>query len=199
MNERIRQLLEEMSALEDELRTALHEQETRIHFEIKGKRIEFEQAIREKHQQLKTGLMRWFRESQVRNLLSAPFIYAMFVPFVFLDLSVSLYQLVCFPLYRIRKVHRSDYIVVDRHHLGYLNVLERLNCAYCAYANGVIAYVREIAARTEQYWCPIKHARKVLGSHARYAHFVDFGNAESYHEDLARLRADLQAETGKPA
>jgi hypothetical protein len=35
-----------------------------------------------------------------------------------------------------------------------------------AYANGVFAYVREVGSRTEQYWCPIKHARRVLGVHA---------------------------------
>jgi hypothetical protein len=57
--------------------------------------------------------------------------------------------------------------VFDRYHLAYLNVLEKLNCAY---ANGLIAYVREIAGRTEQYWCPIKHARRVIGAHSHYAH-----------------------------
>lgn len=191
MNERIRRLLNEMTVLEDELRTVLHEQETRIHFKITGKRVEFEKAIREHHLQLRIGLIRWLRESEFRNLASAPFIYAMFVPFALLDVGVTLYQLICFPLYRIQKVKRNDYIVLDRHHLGYLNFLERLNCNYCAYGNGLIAYVREISARTEQYWCPIKHARKVLGSHAHYARFADFGDAESYHADLANLRAEL--------
>jgi len=33
---------------------------------------------------------------------------------------------------------------MDRHHLAYLNVIEKLNCEYCGYANGVFAYVREI-------------------------------------------------------
>jgi hypothetical protein len=36
--------------------------------------------------------------------------------------------------------------------------IEKINCAYCSYANGAIASVREMASRTEIYWCPIKHA-----------------------------------------
>jgi hypothetical protein len=59
-------------------------------------------------------------------------------------------------------------VVIDRHRLGYLNPVQKLNCVFCGYGNGVIAYAREITARTEQYWCPIKHALKVKGSHDRY-------------------------------
>jgi hypothetical protein len=31
--------------------------------------------------------------------------------------------------------------------------------------------VREVASRTEIYWCPIKHARRVLGPHPHYQGF----------------------------
>jgi hypothetical protein len=127
-------------------------------------------------------------------IVTAPAIYAMIVPLLLLDLFVTVYQAVCFPVYRIPKVRRADYFVFDRHHLAYLNVLEKLNCAYCSYANCLIAYVREIAARTEQYWCPIKHARRVIGSHARYASFDDFGDAESYQARLVELREKLSKE-----
>jgi len=47
---------------------------------------------------------------------------------------------------------------LDRSKLHYLNALESLNCV-CCYANGLTAFVAEIAGRTEQHWCPIKHAR----------------------------------------
>lgn len=76
------------------------------------------------------------------------------------------------PLYRISEVDRSDFITVDRHRLAYRNVIEKLNCVFCGYANGVLTYAREIAARTEQYWCPIKHASRILGTHSRYAEFL---------------------------
>ena len=57
------------------------------------------------------------------------------VPLVLLDLSVTLYQWVCFPLYRIPRVQRSRYFVFDRTHLAYLNLLEKINCAFCSYSN----------------------------------------------------------------
>ena len=59
------------------------------------------------------------------------------------------------------QVKRSEYVIIDRNHLSYLNLIEAFNCVYCGYANGVIAYVREIASRTEQHWCPIKHALRI--------------------------------------
>ena len=69
-----------------------------------------------------------------------------------------------------------------------MNALEKLNCAYCSYANGLIAYVREIAGRTEQYWCPIKHARRVIGAHPGYAAFMDYGDADGYRKWLEQLQ-----------
>jgi hypothetical protein len=113
-----------------------------------------------------------------------------------LDLLVMIYQAVCFPIYGIPKVRRGDYFAFDRAHLAYLNAIEKFNCAYCTYANGVIAYVREVASRTEEYWCPIKHARRVVGTHARYSGFEDFGDAEAYHGQLGRHRASLKKEDG---
>ena len=109
-----------------------------------------------------------------------------------LDLFVSLYQLTCFPVFGIPAVRRSDYIVLDRGHLAYLNLIEKINCSYCSYANGLIAYVREIASLTEQFWCPIKHARRVMAAHTRYVKFVDYGDAERYHTELESLRQQLR-------
>ena len=79
------------------------------------------------------------------------------------------------PHLRIAQVRRSTYIVIDRHHLAYLNAIEKVNCVYCWYANGVFAYVREVAGRTEQFWCPIRHAKRVRAPHAHYREFVDYG------------------------
>ncbi len=107
---------------------------------------------------------------------------------------MSFYQHTCFRLYGIPRVRRRDYVVIDRHQLAYLNVIEKLNCVYCGYANGVMAYVREIAARTEQYWCPIKHASHMLAPHNRVGRFADYGDAEAYRETLARLRREFREE-----
>ena len=127
-------------------------------------------------------------------ILTAPAIYALIIPFLLLDLFVMLYQAACFPVYGIPRVRRSDYLAFDRGQLAYLNDIEKLNCAYCSYANGLVAYVREVASRTEEYWCPIKHARRVLGVHARYGSFVDYGAGDAYRHDLERLRTEARSE-----
>jgi hypothetical protein len=124
-------------------------------------------------------------------LCTLPIIYSLAVPFALVDLWVTLYQWVCFPIYGISMVRRRSYMVIDRHRLGYLNAVERANCLYCSYANGVIAYVREVASRTEQYWCPIKHGRRLRAPHPRYQHFVDYGDAEGYRRELPALRREL--------
>jgi hypothetical protein len=128
----------------------------------------------------------------VRNLLTTPVIYSLTIPFLLLDLWVTLYQTVCFPIYGIARVPRRSHFLIDRHKLAYLNAIERANCLYCSYANGVLGYVREISARTEHYWCPIKHSRGIPAPHGHYRFFLDYGDAEGYRRGLTRLRKDLR-------
>jgi len=191
MNERITQLLDQMAGLEDELRTALHEQESRMFFQIKGKRVEFESSVKEAHRKLKTNFFRWLVAYRPQNLITGPIIYGMAIPLLLMDACVSFYQWACFPIYGITKVRRSDYLVFDRHQLGYLNFIEKFHCTYCEYGNGLMAYMREILARTEEYFCPIKHARKVIGTHARYRRFLDYGDAADYEARLEAFRVGL--------
>jgi len=194
MNDRIQQLLDQITVLEDELRTALSEQPSSMFFQIKGKRVEFEQSIKETHRRLKMNFFRWLVTYRPQNLITGPIIYSMIIPLVITDVFITFYQLTCFPIYGIKKVRRADYIIFDRHKLNYLNFIEKFHCTYCAYGAGMIAYISEIVARTEQYFCPIKHARKILGTHARYARFLDFGEAENYEAKLEEYRIALNKE-----
>jgi hypothetical protein len=91
-------------------------------------------------------------------------------------------------------VRRREYLLFDRAQLAYLNVIEKAHCFYCSYANGLLAYAREIVGRTEQYWCPIKHSGRVEAAHARYPRFVEYGDGDSYHRELAVLREELRLE-----
>lgn len=191
MNEKVRLLLAQMAALEEDLRAAINEQEIGILFQIKGKRVEFEQSIREAHVRLKTGFLHWLVTYRPQNLITGPLIYGMIFPLAILDLFVTFYQASCFPIYQVEKVRRGDYIVFDRQRLEYLNFIEKFHCTYCAYGVGLIAYVSEIVARTEQYFCPIKHARTILGSHSRYAHFLAYGDAADYEARLEEFRVSL--------
>jgi len=166
MNENIRRLLSEISELEEELATVMHEQQERLHYRIEGSKIRFEENLRRVHHELKTGVFAWLRESELRNVVSAPFVYVMIIPFAILDGFLFVYQSVCFPLYRIPKVRRSNFVVLDRHHLGYLNVVERMNCMFCGYSDGLLAYTRQIVSRTEMYWCPqriVRRRRRAIG------------------------------------
>ncbi len=194
MNDKLRQLLARMAELEDELETTLHEQQSKMFFEIKGTRIEFDAAVRQKHRALKSSWYHWLVTYRPQNLITGPIIYGMIVPMLLIDACISVYQASCFPIYGIAKVRRGDYIVFDRQHLDYLNRIEKFHCTYCAYGAGLIAYCGEIVARTEQYFCPIKHARKILGNHARYARFLDYGDALDYEARLEQYRIELGKE-----
>ena len=106
---------------------------------------------------------------------------------------VTIYQAICFRAWRLAPVRRRPYFVFDRQKLAYLNAVEHMNCVFCGYANGVLAYVREVAARTEQYWCPIRHGRRVRDPHGHYQQFVAYGDAEAYRHELPGLRRALAA------
>lgn len=199
MHEDIRRLVNEIAAREAELRERLQQQQEQIRFRLEGRRVEFAEELRATHRRARVNVLVWIARSDWRNALSAPFIYALILPFALLDLFLGLYQAICFRLYRLPRVPRADYIVIDRHHLGYLNVLQKLNCVYCGYVNGLIAWAREIASVTEQYWCPVKHARKVLDGHRRYARFLDYGDAEAYPVKVLDLREEVRAERASDA
>ena len=191
MNDRISQILAQMAALENDLRTAVQEKESTMFFQIKGKRVEFESSVKAAHRKLKTNFFRWLVTNRPQNLITGPIIYSMVFPLMMLDFFVSFYQWACFPIYGITKVRRGDYIVFDRRHLGYLNFIEKFHCTYCEYGNGLMGYMGEILARTEEYFCPIKHAHKILGTHAHYNRFLNYGDAADYEAKLEEFRVAL--------
>jgi len=180
MNPKITSLTDKIQSLEAELEAELAKRRADLHIGLEKGRARFEAELLRRHRELRTRLFAYIANARPLVVLTAPVIYALIVPLVILDLFVTIYQAVCFPAYGIKKVRRGDYLIFDRHHLAYLNAIEKFNCAYCSYANGLIAYAREIASRTEQYWCPIKHARRAIGAHTAYARFEDYGDAEGY-------------------
>lgn len=188
MNSKIDDLLSKIEALEQELITELQNQQHSFTYQIHKKRILFEKQVTQQHKHYLQLLFNYLTKASIKNILSAPFIWVVLFPTVVLDLTVTLYQAVCFPIYGIPKVKRTNYIVFDRQYLSYLNIIEKINCAYCSYFNGIIAYIQEIAARTEQFWCPIKHARHISTLHSRYQHFLDYGDAKSYRQYKEKIR-----------
>jgi len=193
---KIDSLLQRLHKLEQEVEAevdqALTDKRAQFRYTLKQDRIRFDAEVTKLQHRYRTDLVRYIFGANIGHLLTAPLIYSLILPFALLDLMVTVYQWGCFPIYRIPKIRRRDYIAIDRQHLAYLNALEKLNCVYCGYGNGVIAYVREVAARTEQYWCPIKHARRTLDPHRHSEDFVDYGDATVYRERLQALRKALR-------
>jgi hypothetical protein len=192
MNERIARIAAQIRHLEAQLEAEIAKRRVDLAFTVTDRVVKFEEHVLKRHRELKSNLSGYILGARPLLILTAPVIYSLIIPFVLLDLFISAYQFVCFPVYGIPTVGRSEYLVIDRVHLSYLNIIEKINCAYCAYANGVIAYAREISSLTEQYWCPIKHARRVIATHERYRNFSDYGDAENYHKELEALRLQAQ-------
>jgi hypothetical protein len=191
----IDELMEKLRSVEAEIEAELAKRREALRFRIENRRIVFEKEVLRIHRELKTRATRYLIDANPLMILSAPVIYSLIVPIALVDIWVMAYQAICFPIYKIPKVRRRDYLVFDRHHLAYLNIIEKFNCAYCSYANGAIAFVREVASRTEIYWCPIKHARRILGPHPHYQGFADFGDAEGFREKLKQMKDGVKIES----
>ena len=197
MNSAIADIAGRIRNLEDEMEAEVRRQRAVLHADFQGRKVRFEKEVLEAQKRLKQGLLAYFREASLPIVLTAPLIYAGIAPLLLMDAFLTVYQAACFPIYGIARVKRRDCFVFDRAHLGYLNAIEKLNCAYCSYGNGVAAYFREVIGRTEQYWCPIKHARRALYAHPYYHGFTDFGDAEGYRRELEKLRRELQQTGGR--
>jgi hypothetical protein len=191
MNPKISELLDRIQKMEQEIELEMKRKRAELQADFEETRVSFEREVLEQQRRFKTGVIAYLLTANLMSVLTAPVIYALFFPIVLLDVSITVYQHICFRAYGLPRVKRGDYFVFDRAHLAYLNLIEKINCAYCSYGNGVMAYGREVVARTEQYWCPIKHARKIMAAHPYYTGFVDFGDAQSYKDELENLRTEL--------
>ncbi len=192
MSDRLEELFDRFREAERNLLSELQRKQQEFYYEVRKGKVHFREGARARQKKFLKRLSSFVRDSTLLVLLTTPAIWFCFFPIAFLDLAITLFQFLCFPVYGIPRVRRCDFIIVDRHRLAYLNLIEKLNCVYCGYANGVFAYATEIAARTEQYWCPIKHALRMKGVHSRYRYFFDYGDAEAYRKRIEEVRRDFQ-------
>ncbi len=182
--------------LDREIDRLLAEKRAQFRYTLHRGKVIFEIGMRRLQRQRRTGIWLYLRQAPLAYILSAPVTYGLIVPLLILDAAVTIYQHVCFRIYGIPLVRRADYLVIDRHRLAYLNAIEKLNCVYCGYSNQLIEYAREVAGRTEQYWCPIKHARRSRDPHRRTHRFLDYGDAEAHDRRLEALRNDWTNPSG---
>ncbi|NOZ44071.1 MAG: hypothetical protein GXP45_02845 [bacterium] len=188
MKSSINRILQDIELKKQELKEAYLELRSKYGFSRKGKKIIFSKEAIIRGKKFKKPLQKIFLSPNLRHVLSIPFIYLIIIPIAILDLFLWLYQQTALRLYKIPLVKRKDYLVFDRKELAYLNVLEKVNCLYCSYANGIFSYAVEIAGRTEKYRCPIKHAKRGEGAHHREKCFSDYGDAEEFRKEYNNIR-----------
>lgn len=192
MDNKIDELVKQIKELEEELVEALKEKEKEFFYKIENEKVKFEENIINKGKAKLISSIKYLSSFSFLVILTIPFVWGMMIPAFISDVFVTIYQTICFPIYKIPKVKRKEYIIIDRYNLFYLDKVERINCLYCEYFNGVIGYTREIAARTEQFWCPIKHSKQLKDKHSRYDNFFDFGDYKKYRKELKKRRSNFK-------
>lgn len=192
MNEKINGIAQQIRELQIELEAELKKKQSDFFYRIENSKAVFEQKVINEGRAKIVSSLEYLSSFSMLAVLTIPFIWAMMIPALLVDIFVTIYQYICFPIYKIPKVKRGDYIIMDRYNLFYLDQVEKVNCWYCEYFNGVIYYVREIAARTEQFWCPIKHAKNIKDKHSRYDYFFDYGDYTAYRKELEKRRSSFE-------
>jgi hypothetical protein len=178
----LKKLTEKIDALNKALSREYARMAEKYGFSIQQRTVTFLKEFRERNKKFRIPAWKYVVPTDVRHLISMPFIYIMIVPVVILDIFLTVYNRIALPLYRIPVVKRREYIIYDRQFLSYLNLIQKFNCLYCSYANGLMSYGTEIAARTERYWCPVKAAHKPIAHHGWYGDFADYGNPREWEE-----------------
>ena len=85
--DRLRSLLSRMAEIEAEIEEEIRRHGDELFEDLADKRESFEREVREAGDRVRENLRSWLRRSEPRNVVSAPFIYAMIVPIVFLDVA----------------------------------------------------------------------------------------------------------------
>ncbi len=187
MKSRIDLLLSEIRQKREELYIEYSKLKEKYWYAIEKWKVKFKEEIKKKNKFYKISVFESVFSARVREVLSAPFIYAMIVPAIILDIFLFIYQQTAIRLYKIPLVKRSDYIIFDRKQLDYLNLIQKINCLYCSYVNWLFSYAVEIAWRTEKYWCPIKSASKKKWWHDWEEYFADYWDPEAFIKAMGSI------------
>ncbi|KEJ88131.1 hypothetical protein [Sulfitobacter donghicola] len=180
MASRLDDLFAQMRKLDHEIELEINRQRATFLYQVVDGRVVFAEDVKRQHEAAKEPILSYLSNASPLMILLTPIIYSVLIPFLILDLFVTLYQAICFPLFGIEKARRSDFMAFERKDLSYLNGIEKVNSMYGSYANGLLAYAADVAGRSEAHWCPIRHARRMQGQHVHYTNFMAYGDAEAY-------------------
>jgi hypothetical protein len=118
-----------------------------------------------------------------RCVIVAALAWVCILPLVTADFFIEIYHRITFPLCKMPCVKRSKYIKIDRYKLKYLTFLQKFNCVYCGYGNGVVRYWGQIFKDTESYWCGVQHKsdRKWIAPE-HHKNFAKYGDKKGFEE-----------------
>jgi hypothetical protein len=146
MKSTIKDILEKIESLNNDLRDEYDRLAEKYGFALQRRKVVFLDEIQKRHKSLKLPSWRFpLTWMNLRQIIAIPFILGMIIPAIFLDICITLYHAIAFPLYGIPYVKRSEYIIYERRFLKYLNWIHKIQCLYCSYVNGLFAYAVEIA------------------------------------------------------
>lgn len=188
MRNKIEKLLQEIREKREELWAEYEKLKEKYGYVIEKWKIRFSEEMKKRNRFYKKSVWDSIFSARVREVLSMPFIYMMIVPAIILDIFLFVYQNTALRLYKVPLVKRSEYIIFERRHLDYLNWIQKINCLYCSYVNGLFSYAVEVAGRTEKYWCPIKYASRKKWWHDWEEYFADYGDPEKFKEVFTSLK-----------
>ena len=195
---RIKRIIEKIDSLNESLRVEYARLSGKYGFSVRKRTVVFIERFNERNKTFRIPAWKYVVPKNIRHVMSIPFIYMMIVPSVLLDLFISLYNITALPLYHIPKVKRKEHFIYDRQFLSYLNVIQKVNCVYCSYVNGLFSFSSEIAARTERYWCPVKAAHRPKTYHYWYKDFADYGNPEEWHRKFNDAKVFVKKDQDQP-
>lgn len=181
MNSTITEIIDSIRALEENLKKEIDREEEKFSTDLIAAQKQF-----------KENVLLYIARAPILHVLTAPIIYAGIIPAFILEVFLFIYQMINFRVYQIAPVKRKEYFTFDRINLDFLNIVEKINCFYCSYFSGLLSYTMEIIGRTEQFWCPIRHARKLHSHHSHYTKFLPYGDGARYRKELQKLRDDLK-------
>ncbi len=120
-------LLEKIKEIETKIEDLLDAGKEKFSYEIKQGKAVFTKEVLKLQQYESKNIFVYIIQTPIPKLLSAPIVYSMIFPIIILDIFLTIYQWICFPIYKIKKIKRKDHIVMDRHRLKYLNSIEKVN------------------------------------------------------------------------
>lgn len=181
-NQRIAKILETIEKLKKDLRKEYLGLQEKYDFFVQKRKIVFSLGAKNKQRAQKMNVWIYALTPDIKHLISMPFIYWMIFPAIILDIFLYFYQWAALLFYWIPRAERKDYFIYDRRFLVYLNIIQKFNCLYCSYVNWLFAFAVEVGSRTEQYWCPIKHAVNSDSEHKYFKYYSDYWDPEWFNE-----------------